>query len=165
MWITNAIFFVNAIYFIRLLLQWSCMVIKWIHFLKTMNTQKLAKLFGWVFIVLGVLGFVPGVTTDGYLLGIFEVDPLHNILYLVSGIIALWLGKSESGAKTYFKVFGVIYALITVLGFFSGTVLGLMSVNLADNVLHLVIAAIALWFGFSGNKPSMQVSPQGGMRM
>ncbi|HSE57042.1 MAG TPA: DUF4383 domain-containing protein [Candidatus Paceibacterota bacterium] len=131
-----------------------------------MNTQKLAKLFGWVFLIIGVLGFVPGITGNGHLLGIFEVDSLHNIIHLLSGVLALWLGKSESGAKTYFKVFGVVYALVTVLGFLSGTVLGLISVNLADNVLHLVIAAIALWAGFSGSKPAMQMPPQqGGMKM
>ncbi len=122
-----------------------------------MNAHKLAKVFGWIFILIGVLGFIPGITSDGYLLGIFEVDTMHNIIHLVSGIAALWIGKNDAGAKMYFKIFGVVYALVTVLGFLSGTVLGLTSVNLADNVLHLIIAAVALWVGFSGSKPSMQM--------
>ncbi len=131
-----------------------------------MNAQKLAKIFGWVFLLIGVLGFIPGVTSNGHLLSIFEVDPLHNIVHLLSGIFGLWLGKSEGGAKTYFKIFGVVYALVTVLGLLSGSVLGLISVNLADNILHLAIAVIALWIGFSGNKSrSMPMSQQGGQQM
>ncbi len=127
-----------------------------------MHVQKLAKVFGWIFILLGVLGFVPGVTSaDGMLLGIFQVSPLHNVLYLISGVLALWLGRSGAGAKSYFKIFGIVYALVTVLGFLSGEVLGLISVNLADNVFHLVIAVVALWTGFSRSTPRMPNLQQG----
>lgn len=126
-----------------------------------MNTQKAAKWFGIVFILVGVLGFIPGITSNGMLLGIFEVDALHNVIHLLSGIIALLCAGSMKGAKTYFKIFGVVYALVTVLGFLgSGSVLGLIMVNGADNVLHLLIAIIALALGFGGPKKSMpQAAP------
>ena len=56
--------------------------------------------------------------------------------------------------KMFFKIFGVIYALITILGFFGsgGYLLGYISNNMADNILHLVIAVLALYLGFGGKK-------------
>lgn len=117
--------------------------------------QKIAKLFGIIFIAIGILGFVPGITSNGHLLGIFEVNTLHNIIHLLSGIIALMMAGSAMKAKTFFKFFGVIYGLITILGFLQGnTVLGLIGVNVADNLLHLAITIIALILGFGGSKHS-----------
>lgn len=116
--------------------------------------KTLANVFGVVFVLIGVLGFVPGITTDGHLLGIFDVSTLHNIIHLLSGIAAFALASSgEKGARTYFQVFGVVYGIVTVLGFIQGnTVLGLIGVNMADNLLHLAITAVALYAGF-GMKP------------
>lgn len=117
-----------------------------------MSTQKLAKLFGVVFLAIGILGFVPGITSDGYLLGIFEVDTIHNIIHILSGIFALIFAKDAMKAKLYFKVFGVVYAVVTIVGFLHGSsVLGLIGVNLADNLLHLAIAVVALIVGFGGS--------------
>lgn len=112
--------------------------------------KKLAYVFGAVFVLIGVLGFVPGVTTNGHLLGIFDVSPLHNIIHLLSGIAAFALGASgEKGAQTYFKVFGIVYGIVTLVGFIQGnTVLGLIGVNMADNLLHLTITAVSLYAGF-----------------
>ncbi|NCN52258.1 DUF4383 domain-containing protein [Candidatus Parcubacteria bacterium] len=112
-----------------------------------MNTKKLAQVFGVVFLLIGILGFVPGITTTGHLLGIFEVDILHNVIHILTGILALVF--AGSAAKMFFKVFGIVYLIVTVVGFVQGdTVLGLIGVNLADNVLHLVVAAVALYVGF-----------------
>lgn len=112
--------------------------------------QKLAWVFGIVFILIGILGFIPAVTPGGLLLGIFSVDAMHNVVHLVSGVLAILAAwSSVSYSRLYFKVFGVVYAIVTVIGFVQGdTILGLMMVNMADNVLHLVIAAVALWAGF-----------------
>jgi hypothetical protein len=114
-----------------------------------MTVQKLAKLFGIVFILIGILGFVPGITTDGHLLGVFEVDTLHNVIHLLTGIIAWFAASSLGNSKLFFKVFGVVYLLVTILGFTQGgSILGLFMTNMADNVLHLVISVVALWAGF-----------------
>ena len=128
--------------------------------------QKLAWVFAAVFIVVGVLGYVPGVTSNGMLLGIFTVDSTHNVIHLLSGILAA-LAAMGSGAyaRLYFKVFGVVYALVTILGLtMGGSVLGLIMVNMADNILHLVIAAVALWAGFGMKETSMPMNrPMGVM--
>jgi hypothetical protein len=111
--------------------------------------QKLAWVFGIVLTLVGVLGFVPGVTTDMMLLGIFHVDMLHSIIHIVSGLAALAAAWGMYSSRLYFQVFGVVYALVAVVGFVQGdTVLGLIGVNMADNLLHVVIAALALYAGF-----------------
>lgn len=111
--------------------------------------KTLAWVFGIGFLAVGILGFVPALTPDGHLLGIFEVDPLHNVIHLLSGALALgavWLGNY---ARLYFQVFGVVYGFVAVVGFLQGdTVLGLITANTADHALHLAIAAVALWAGF-----------------
>lgn len=119
--------------------------------------KRIAIAFGVIFMIVGVLGFIPAVTpiTDdevtGRLLGVFAVDPAHNVVHLVTGLIAVAVGlASEEASRMYFKVFGVIYGLVALLGFGYGNapILGLIANNLADAVLHAVIAVVALFLGF-----------------
>ncbi len=122
--------------------------------------EKFAWVFGIVFLAVGVLGYVPGITSDGMLLGLFQVDGLHNIIHIVSGLAALAAAWGLYAPRLYFRVFGVVYALVTVLGFIGdGSVLGLIMVNMADNVLHLVIAAAALWIGFGVKEGAAPMAP------
>lgn len=128
-----------------------------------MNLQTIAWVFAVVFVGVGVLGFVPGVTTaDGLLLGIFQVDALHNIVHIASGLAAAAAVMiSAAYTRLYFQVFGVVYAVVTVVGFAQGdTVLGLISVNMADHILHLVIAAALLYLGFGTKDSGEHHEPQ-----
>ncbi len=110
--------------------------------------------FGIVLLVVGILGFVPGITSNGHLLGIFEVDTIHNIIHILTGILALVFMKSNP--KMFFKIFGIVYLLVTIIGFVQGNnVLGLIGVNFADNILHLVISVLSLWLGFRKEGGSM----------
>ena len=119
--------------------------------------QKIAWIFGIVVLVVGVLGFVPGITSDGMLLGIFQVDTMHNIVHILTGVLAIAAAMGTgSYARLYFKVFGVVYGLVAVLGLvMSGNVLGMM-MNMADHLLHVIITAFALYVGFA-----MKDSPAG----
>ena len=112
--------------------------------------KNLAWVFAVVFVVVGVLGFVPGITTDGHFLGIFEVDTLHNLIHLVSGIVAAAVALSSAkNQKLYFQIFGVVYAAVAVVGLVQGdTVLGLIATNMADHILHVVLALVLLYAGF-----------------
>lgn len=116
--------------------------------------KKVAMWVGVILLVVGILGYVPGITNmdTHMLLGIFKVNTLHNIIHVLTGLVAIYVGMtSESASRTYFQVFGVIYALVAVLGFYYGTsdILGVVSSNLADTLLHVVIALVFLYFGFS----------------
>lgn len=122
--------------------------------------KKLAILFGVVFVLVGILGFVPALAprgTDGmrYLLGLFMVGTVHNLIHLLSGVAALIAGfTSEKYAKYYFQIFGIVYGLVTVIGFIQQTtVLGLFPIDLADNFLHLALSAVILFVGFGLKSP------------
>lgn len=112
-----------------------------------MSKKMLIQVVGAVFILIGLLGFL-----NDPILGLLEVDPVHNIIHLVSGAVAFYLARTEDGAITYGKVFAVVYGLVTVLGFLmvgaDGRLLGLMDINMADNVLHLVLTALFAYVGF-----------------
>lgn len=128
--------------------------------------KKLAILFGVVLVLVGILGFVPALAPKGsdgmrYLLGLFMVGTVHNVIHLLSGVAALIARfTSEKYAKSYFQVFGIVYGLVTVIGFIQQTtVLGLFPIDLADNFLHLVLSAVILFIGF-GLKSSRKLIVQ-----
>ena len=127
--------------------------------------QTLAWVFGAILVLIGVLGFVPGITTDGMLLGIFMVSGLHNIIHLVTGLAALAAAWGMFSNKLFFQVFGVVYALVAVLGLvMGGNILGIIMTNMADHLLHLVLAVIFLYVGFM-MKESSGMSSQSSMGM
>jgi hypothetical protein len=103
------------------------------------------------FLLVAVLGFVPGITTnyselsfaghesEAKLLGLFQVSVLHNIVHGLFGVVGLALAKSVAGARNFLIGGGVVYLVLTVYG----SVIDLESdinfvpVNVADNFLHL----------------------------
>lgn len=114
---------------------------------------KTVKLLGAVFILIGILGFVPALTPNGLLLNIFAVDTVHNIVHLLSGILALaFAARGTHMAQMFSKVFGIVYGLVAIIGLTSPTILGLFVVNGADNVLHIVLAVVFLVLGFMNPK-------------
>lgn len=119
--------------------------------------KKVAFIFGVIFLLIGILGFIPGATTanaDGMhlLLGLFMVDGTHNVIHITSGVVALLAASSERYAKWYLQIFGLVYALVALIGFVQGdTVLGLFMVNPADNWLHTALALGLLGTGFGIN--------------
>jgi hypothetical protein len=135
-----------------------------------MNTRTFALLFGLVFLAVGLLGFVPGMThvppmdphdmkmTQGYgdLLGLFPVNMLHNLVHIVFGLWGLLAYRSLGGAKTYFKAVAVIYALLTILGLIPSlnTTMGLIPIYGNDVWLHAVLALVAAYFGWMNRDPA-----------
>lgn len=110
--------------------------------------KPLAMVLGVVLTLVGIAGFF----VEGSLLW-FEVDPLHNIVHILSGVIGLVAASTSEGyARMYLIVFGIVYAVVAVLGFATGGVLGLLSVNDADNYLHAAIAVVCLVVGFGSQK-------------
>jgi uncharacterized protein DUF4383 len=117
--------------------------------------QTAAMVVGATFLLVGILGFIPGITThysdlkfaghnsDAKLLGIFEVSILHNIVHLLFGIAGLAMARTWEGARTYLVGGGVIYLVLFVYGLiFHGETGGnWIPVNWADNILHLALGA------------------------
>jgi hypothetical protein len=120
--------------------------------------QWLALAIGTVYLVVGLAGFLwtgfdGFVDPDGeLLLGIFEVNPLHNVVHLVIGILGLALWQQLRLARVYGWLLAVGYGAVFVYGLFvasSGDPANFLAINHADNWLHAVSAAaglvIALW--------------------
>jgi hypothetical protein len=118
---------------------------------EAMSLKTIAVIFGVIFVAVGALGWIPAVNPGGKLLGLFDVNVAHNLVHLATGIVAIVVGMmSDKASKLFFQVFGVIYALVAVLGFVSGDqpLLGMVNNNAADTWLHVVIAVVALYVGF-----------------
>jgi hypothetical protein len=114
--------------------------------------KKLSLLFGVVFLAIGILGFVPGITRVEHMLGIFHVNAAHNAVHILTGLIALMAGlASEHAATLFFRIFGVVYGLVAILGFAYGDqpIFGLISNNVADTWLHVGVATVSLLLGFA----------------
>ena len=115
--------------------------------------QTVAMLVGLVFLLVGILGFIPGITTnyddlkfaghnsDAQLLGIFDVSILHNIVHLLFGVAGLALGRTIEGARTFLAGGGLIYLVLFVYGaiWHDEASTNWIPVDWADNVLHLVL--------------------------
>ena len=117
--------------------------------------KTLAIVVGLVFLLVGIAGFIPGLSpehTDGnrYVLGIFEANTVHNLIHILTGLLAIGAGMASARySRLYFQAFGVVYALVAIIGLVQGdTVLGLFDVNGADNALHVVLAVLLLAIGF-----------------
>jgi Domain of unknown function (DUF4383) len=107
-----------------------------------------------VFLLVGILGFIPGITTDygdmqfagheseAKLLGVFQVSILHNIVHLLFGVAGLALARTASGARLYLIGGGAVYAVLWLYGLVIDHESGanFVPLNTADNWLHLVLA-------------------------
>ena len=114
--------------------------------------KKFAMIFGWIFIVLGLLGFFSNPLVGSSSGALFMADTAHNLVHLISGIVLLWVAYGASHkAGSILKILGVIYVLLALIGFFSstGSVLGLVMVNAADNWLHLIFGLLFIWGAMS----------------
>jgi hypothetical protein len=110
----------------------------------------IAKVWGFIFLIVGILGFVPAAAPNGHLLGLFHINGPHNFVHLLTGIVALICGyQSSYASKMYFLIFGAVYGLVAVLGFVSGNnpVLGFIANNVADAWLHVGIAIVSIALG------------------
>lgn len=124
--------------------------------------QAAAAIVGLVFVLVGILGFIPGITTNydelGFidhngaeLLGLFEVNALHNIAHLGLGIAGLVLARAHRTAVLYLVGGGIVYAALFVFGLIvdHGSEANFIALNDADNWLHLILAAGMIVLGLA----------------
>ena len=128
--------------------------------MRTSPNRLLATVFGAVYLVVGLLGFavtggVSFIATEGnLLLGLFAVNPLHNVAHLLIGAALLIAGLSNvAAARSVNTVVGAVYLLLGIAGFFLvGTALNILALNTADHFLHLGSAIVLLGVGLAADK-------------
>ncbi|MFI6823080.1 DUF4383 domain-containing protein [Micromonospora sp. NPDC050187] len=115
--------------------------------------RRAAQVVGAVFLLIGVLGFVPGITYDvgeitfaghdseAKLLGLFQVSVLHNLVHLAFGVAGLALSRTVSGARTYLVGGGALYLVLWLYGLVidHDSSANFVPLNTADNWLHLFL--------------------------
>jgi hypothetical protein len=128
-----------------------------------------AAVVGAVFLLVGVLGFVPGITnpygdlgfaghqSEAKLLGVFQVSVLHNIVHLLFGVAGLALSRTREGARTFLVGGGVIYVVLWLYGLVVGqeSAANFVPVNTADDWLHFVLGLGMIAIGvLLGRRPA-----------
>ena len=125
----------------------------------TTPVQSVARLVGIVFLLVGIAGFIPGITTNLYeglefagdagnaeLLGLFQVSILHNIVHALFGI-GILMAATPQGARTFLLGSGAIYVVLFLLGILGGG--DWVPINDADDWLHLGLAVGLIALGLS----------------
>ncbi|QGU03547.1 DUF4383 domain-containing protein [Corynebacterium comes] len=124
--------------------------------------QIVALIVGVVFLLVGVAGFIPGLTTnydalqmaghesEAMLLGVFQVSILHNIVHLLFGVAGIAMSRSAGGARAFLLVGGLIYLALFVYGLLidHGSPANFVPLNDADNWLHLGLGAAMVGLSF-----------------
>ncbi len=104
--------------------------------------KTVAKIMGLVLLLVGVLGFTHVLDSLGA-----HLSPAHNLVHIVSGVIALYFGfaGSLSGAKGFCIIFGLVYLLLGILGLAMGELhIGPLLLGKVDHGIHLIVGAIFL---------------------
>jgi hypothetical protein len=128
---------------------------------KRTSVQTVTLAVGAVFLLVGILGFVPGITSGidqlsfaghqsgAMLLGLFQVSVLHNVVHLLFGVVGLALSRSWTGSRSYLIWGGAIYLVLWVYGLAIGheSPANFVPLNMADNWLHLVLGIAMLGLG------------------
>jgi hypothetical protein len=123
--------------------------------------RLVGAVFGVVYLLVGLLGFAytgfsnfAGTNTNDKILGIFEVNPLHNIAHLLIGALLLFAALSGvAAAKGANALVGAVYLLLGIVGLFIlDSSANILSLNGPDNVLHLASAVLLLGVGLSQDK-------------
>lgn len=127
------------------------------------KVQAASALVGVAFLLVGTLGFIPGITTDydtleatgheshAMLFGIFQVSTLHNIVHVLFGIAGLALARTSPSAKAYLVGGGVVYLALWLYGLLidKTSEANFVPVNDADDWLHLGLGLAMFGLGLT----------------
>ncbi|MBD2037065.1 DUF4383 domain-containing protein [Leptolyngbya sp. FACHB-321] len=141
--------------------------------------QYFALTIGIIFVLIGVAGFIPDLVKPpiadpdavnlsyiegyGYLMGLFPINVLHNIVHLTVGLLGIFASLSLGSARLFSGVLALFYGLLTILGLFPPTqsMLGLVPLFGNDLWLHAGTAVIATYFGFLAKPDLLELREQG----
>jgi hypothetical protein len=120
--------------------------------------QVYAMALGGVLVLVGIVGFFVepsfgvGDSAQRGTLILFDINGWHNVVHLLSGIVGLAMAGTAARARLFSIGYGVVYVVVTILGFIvgdGGLLLSIIPINTADNLLHLVIAVTGIAVGLA----------------
>ncbi|MFF2242847.1 DUF4383 domain-containing protein [Arthrobacter sp. NPDC058130] len=129
----------------------------------TLHNTTLA--IGGIFLLVGILGFIPGITTNyvamgfagpesgALLLGVFQVSVLHNIVHMLFGVAGILMARKDRLARLFLLGGGIVYLVLWIYGLVIGasTSANFVPFNTADNWLHLLLGVamigLGVWLG------------------
>lgn len=133
-----------------------------------MKTRYFALVIGIVYLLVGLIGFIPAFrgmdghtmpnlavnAQSGYLLGLFPINVLHNLVHLLVGVLGIGAYTNYAAARGYARGLAIFYGLLTIMGLIPvlNTTFGLIPIFGADVLLHAVTALIAAYFGFAARE-------------
>ena len=141
-----------------------------------MKIRYFALAFGIVFLLVGIAGFIPAFVTSpetprdlvveaghGLLFGLFPVNVVHNLIHIAFGLWGLAAYRTLSSARLYARSVAIIYAVLAVMGLIPtlDVVFGLAPIHGHDIWLHVVLAAVAAFFGWAVKTDEEHVSYSG----
>jgi hypothetical protein len=140
-----------------------------VHFGRS-DVQNVGMGVGIVLLLVGILGFIPGITTryselmflgpnsHAMLLGVFQVSMLLNIVQLVIGATGWTMSRTAHGARNFLIGAGALYIILAIFGLSVGvdSAANFLSLNMTDNWTHLVLGVVMIAAGwlFSRNVES-----------
>ena len=126
-----------------------------VHFGRT-DVQNAGMGVGILLMLVGILGFVPGITSQystlmflgpdshAMFLGVFQVSMLLNIVQLAIGATGWAMSRTEDGARNFLLGAGALYVVLAIFGFIVGvdSAANFLSLNMMDNWTHLVLGVV-----------------------
>ena len=113
---------------------------------------KAPLIFGAFFVVVGLLGFHPQYTTNNLLFDTITADFMHNTLHIVIGILAITAAaRGRTLSRIYLILAGIFFATLAIVGYYNGegTLYGVVSINMNDDLFRAAVAIVALFFGLA----------------
>ncbi|NAS23903.1 DUF4383 domain-containing protein [Herbidospora sp. NEAU-GS84] len=123
--------------------------------------QQASLAVGVVFLIVGILGFIPGITTQynsmgaaghesmAMLFGLFQVSVLHNIVHLIFGVAGIAMARTWDSARLFLIGGGIIYLILWVYGLIVSqeSAANFVPLNTADDWLHFVLGVVMIALG------------------
>ncbi|MFN3006084.1 DUF4383 domain-containing protein [Mycolicibacterium wolinskyi] len=137
--------------------------------------QVAALVVGATFLLVGILGFIPGITSDygdmsfaghhshAMLLGVFAVSVLHNVVHLLFGVAGLLMARTAGAARAFLIGGGIIYAVLWLYGLVidRDSAANFIPVNTADNWLHFGLALVMILLGVTLGRQTASTTTHG----
>ena len=114
------------------------------------TVQRVAQIFGWIFVLVGIVGFVYSYTMEeALMLGLFPVNVVHNLAHLLLGIWGIAAARTYGGAKSYCTIAGFLYIVLAIAGYVEPNPGAMLPLGANNIWLHAALGVILVLAGLT----------------